>query len=176
VGGGEEEGGVVDKDEFIKHYLRPKITIWFDEGQFVCGNDVILREREAVLEEVGNYFCPWYYDVETGKELSAPFEDILDNLRARLTTVKDVRKNQFPSKGVIIGQYIQDFKGRTEESLCAFPVATDDKSGKTLVLDGNKTLVALYQSWAKDKKVPIVEIYGSNLIRILPDFRVMYRS
>jgi len=75
-----------------------------------------------------------------------------------------------------IAQYIKDFQGRAQKSLYPFPVATDTACKKSLILDGNKTLIALYQSWPKGKRIPLVEIRGQALGRILIDFCIVHRS
>ena len=177
MGRGEEESGIkiMNKEDFIRLYLRPKVTIWFCEPIFKYDIGIIVRERGVTLDEVGSYYCPWYYNVGTRQELNARFEDILGDSQARAVMVRDV-ESKIESKSHQIQQYIKDFQGKTEKSLYPFPIATDITFNKSLVLDGNKTLVALYQSWGKDKVIPVAEIYGSNLISILPDFCVVYRS
>lgn len=166
------------KEDFIRCFLRPKITLCFSEAEFRENNRIVIRECKVTLEEAGNYFCPWYYDVETNREYNKGIIEVLKEPQARAATIKEVgNKVQFRSQEEKIRRYKEEWVGKTEECLCPFPIATDTTASKTLVLDGNKTLVALYQSWNREKKIPVIEVYGPNLIVILPaDFCIVYRS
>ena len=167
----------MNKKDFIKLFCQT-ITVMGNLGQFWKDDKLIIKERQVTLEKVGNYYCPWYYNSETGQGyVKTPFEEILGYSPARAVVVKDVeRKIRFPSKRTKIKQYIQDFQGKTEKSLRPFPVVTDRMFNKSLVLDGNHTLVALYQSWDRGKQIPVAEVCGGDLIRIFPDFCIVYRS
>ena len=170
MGGSKTERNI--KEDFLR-LLSGKITVWFNMEQFIHDNSVVVREGEVTLEQVGNYYCPWYYNAETEEEISNKgIEETLSNPQARAVAIKDVM-TKCPSKAA---QMEGLKKSLTEKSLDPFPIATDIKFNKSLGLDGNKTLVALYQSWAKNKKVRVTEIYGENLIRILPDFCILYKG
>jgi len=167
---------MTDKETFLDRFGQ-RVTVWFNVGQFLYDDSVVLREREVTLGEVGGYFCPWHYKTDTMQEYDVPFEEILQTPMARAIIVQDVEtKIALPSKSDLIRQYIKDFKVKTEKDLSPFPVASDTTFKKSLILDGNKTLVALYRSWRRDRKILIAEIAGGCLIRILPNFCVLYRS
>jgi hypothetical protein len=168
------------KEDFWKKYFESRVTVIIniDKQQFVNDDNIIISEREVKLEQIGNYYCPWHYNIETLKTYEGKgFKEILGDPRARVVTIKDVgQKVKFGSKSKEIEKYIKDFERKTEQSLCPFPIATDTAVNKSLVLDGNKTLVALYQSWDKDKKIPIAEILGEQLFKIFPEFCIVYRG
>jgi len=167
---------MTNKEDFLRQFGQ-RVTVCFNVEQFIQDNTVIWREREVTLEEVGGYFCPWHYRTDTLQEYDVSFEEVLQNPIAKAVTIQAVETRiKLPSKSGLIRQYIDDFKGKPEKPLSPFPVANDTTFKKRLVLDGNKTLVALYQSWGRDRKIPIAEIVGEYLIRVLPDFCILYRS
>ena len=166
----------MNKEDFIKSYLIPKITVSFDKRCFESDKGIIIEECDVHLEMVGNYFCPWYYDIGTNNEITEPFEKTIDNQHARAIRIRDIENTiKLPNKIAQIQQYISDFSTKSGKSLCPFPVANDTWSGESLILDGNKTLAALYLSWDKYKKVPLVRITGERLDNILIDFKVVNR-
>jgi hypothetical protein len=167
----------MNKKDFLKIYRRPKITVWFDDARFLSDNSVLLKEEEIALGEVGDYYCPWYYDANNKQEINTGIEETLNNSCARSVTIKEVEtKIKFPSKCEVIKKYIEDLKMSDNKELFLFPIATDVTASKSLVLDGNKTLIALYRSCDKNRKIRIVEIYGECLSGILVDFCIVYRS
>jgi hypothetical protein len=165
----------VDKEEFIKLYLLPKVTMPFDKAAFLYDTNIILREGEVKLEDIGNYYCPWYYNVISGAEIHKGIKAILGDPNARAVIIKDV-ESRIKSRRNEIEEYSRRLQGKTKNELDPFPVATDAKLQKSLVLDGNRTLVALYKSGDRGRQIPVVEIYGSDLARIIQDFGVMSRD
>ena len=169
--------GVISKENFLNRYFN-RVTICLNKWEFTCNESIILREGKVRLEQVGDYYCPWHYNAKIGNTYEGKgFEDILGDYYARVVKIKEVEsKISFSSKRNQIEKYINEFKCRGKESVCPVPIATDTKLDKTLVLDSNKTLVALYQSWERDIEIPIIEICGEFMIKVFPDFCIVCRS
>jgi len=167
----------MNKEQFLQLFGEI-IFMMGNIDKFQKDDKLIFERRQITLEDLGHYYCPWYYDYDNMRGyVHVPFEAIKDFSSATAVKMKDVESNiRFPSKESKINQYIKDFQGKTEESLRPFPIATDVKFNKSLILDGNHTLVALYKTWDKSITIPIVEIRGDGLAQIFLDFDIVYKS
>lgn len=151
----------------------PNITLCKDEATLRRDSDVTVSEAECSLEDAANYYCPWYYDVDTKQELRKGFKELLQDPRARAARIKEV-DSRFKEKWKKIQQLINDFEKGA--SLWPCPVATDIAIGKSLVLDSNHTLVAIYNLWSRDRRLKVIEVRGPSLSRIFCDFDIIGRS
>ena len=90
----------MNKGEFIKLFGEI-ITVMGSLDQFWKDNKLIIKRRQVTLEEVGHYYCPWYYDSDTMRGyVKIPCEEITGYSSVTAVMVKDVESRiKFPSKG-----------------------------------------------------------------------------
>ena len=101
---------------------------------------------------------------------SITIETVRDDPEYRSIRLQDV--SQFREKL----ESIQGGPAVAPSYLWDVPVATDTLLDESLILDSNRTLVRLLrESNDFDFTVPVVEIRGENMGRIVPDFEILAR-
>lgn len=165
----------MNKEEFLKIYRDsncPKILLGaFNEQGFLDREDLELKSGKIKISELGDFYCPWYYI----DDHEADFYKDLEKEKTRAIKVSDKQKINLVSKRQNI---IEQYQKEQIESLGPIPVATDTATGKTLILDSNRTLVSLYRNFLKDgldKDILIIEIRGANLEDVVGDFKIVNR-
>ena len=119
------------------------------------------------MNEVALFYAPWH---QKEGELNATIEEVIEDQGYRSIQLCDVRNYPLKLKEAI--ESIQVLPS----SFIPFPVATDSTIGKTLVLDGNRTLVRMLQDQEKWKgDVEVIEVIGEGLERLIPDFAILKR-
>ena len=123
--------------------------------------------------------CPWY---QLNKKEVVNYEIARENSRARAMQVSDQKVISLnkEEKLEMIKKYQQKYRDKKEiEFLLPIILATDITTGRTLVLDGNKTIIALYRNYqedsSQDKLIPIIHIIGKFLEDIFQDFEIVNR-
>ncbi len=151
----------MDMEAFYRH-IRPRIIIdSFDDRAF-RRVPLQFRERSVNTGDMRDWYTPWYYRRE--EEVSLNEATINDQ------SVHAMRLSEVP-------RLSRDL-GRNRDIACRpvpfwpVPVATDTETGRTLVLDGNRTLAAmLIRRMHQD--VPVVEILGRRLASIIGSFAIV---
>jgi len=104
------------------------------------------------------------------------FEDALCDIRVRGIRISDSDKIDLDSQRKKI---IEEYQRKTYKNLEKVPVATDLATKRTLILDSNKTCVALYRNYfqnpEKNIKIPLIEIRGEELESVIGDFIIINR-
>lgn len=158
------------KEDFLEIYRNPRITLGaFDDNKFL-DSDVVIELKRTKISDFKDYYCPWYS--KNDKEVS--YKEACEDNNARALTFKDEYKiNLDVNRKEIIAN--RDLP----EKLEPIPIALDINSGKRLVLDSNKTCVALfrkYQEEHKDIYLDVVEISLPDMGLIIGDFNIVNRD
>lgn len=162
-----------DKKLFLGHFRSinsMKITTSFKEKYFLDNDNIRIVYGEKLLREFLEYYTPWH---QKGGRINGAIEEVLDDPSYRTIKIKEAmnyleKKDEIESK---LPQLMSQIS-----KLCPIPIATDSKMNKTLVLDGNKTIISLTRNQAFLKeKVIVVEIYGEGLEYLVVDFEVLSR-
>ena len=118
----------MDKREFLKQYRQQPKKIFlaaFNDDLFLCRNDIQIIEREVKVDELENYYCPWYY-LDT---IIKSFEDALCDIRVRGIHVSDSDKIDLDSQRKKI---IEEYQKKDFKNLEKVPVATHLGTNRTL--------------------------------------------
>ncbi|MBI4337319.1 MAG: hypothetical protein HY683_05775 [Chloroflexi bacterium] len=158
----------MDKIEFIRTYVQeqpPRITVSVDWCGFLSDQNISLRETTLPLAKTATLYAPWYHK---GGVFESRIEAVLCDPAYSPVRLGEV--SQYPHR---LKQVTERVHCRPSE-LIPFPVATDIGVGKTLVLDGNNTLVFMLQhpAWMNER-IRLVEIRGASLERWFIDFQVI---
>lgn len=161
----------MEKPEFIKKYRQPRILLGaFNDNVFLCRGDIELVEKNISVSELNNFYCPWYY--LDGQEKS--FDEGLCNITIKAMKVEAselIDTNQ--ERRNLIEKY-----QREKQKLDFIPIATDTETNRTLILDSNKTCIALYRNYLEneiDFDVSVIEIKGVQLQSVIGDFLIINR-
>ena len=160
---------MITKSEFITLY-RPRIQMIFNNDDFFQNQSIVIAEKTKTLTEFLNFFVPKYK--KNGVFDVRGFEDQILDPNTKTLRLSDVYGE--PDKWGLAQTSELPMIG----SLNPIPVATDLKSGKTLILDSNHTLAnILNQSEQIDRRTQlrVVEITGRDLAAVIQDFHILNR-
>lgn len=164
----------MNKNKFIKDYLRPKITLnAFKELNFLNNSNIKVIKKIVSTTTIGNYYTPWYY---YGEEEIKDFNIVLLNKKARSIKISEVNKRSADSDR---NKNIKEYELLVPNQIYfnPFPIATNIDNKKTLILDGNKTLTALFNN-RKPIEITLIEILGetNEIEQMVQDFEIINRS
>ena len=160
----------MNRIEFVAYYLRSaplKICVHFDVPAFLADDGILIARHATPFQELLRYNTPWH---QKGGAICGRIETVRDDPEYRSIRLQDV--SQFREKL----ESIQGGPAVAPSYLWDVPVATDTLLDESLILDSNRTLVRLLrESNDFDFTVPVVEIRGENMGRIVPDFEILAR-
>ena len=150
---------------FLLRYRRRIALATFHNNVFLSRGDVKIIRRQVRSADIGTWYCPWYYYQQ--QEIN--FDTALNTPDARAMTVAEVPGLANQERQKKIAQFTA-----TPHSMDIFPIATDAACNKTLILDGNHTLCALFAAGSQEN-ITVDEIVGSNLENVVGDFQIVNR-
>lgn len=162
----------MNKSEFISLYRKPKITVWFEDRLFLDDDSTQVNQEEIEVEEMLDYFVPKY--VKNGELDTRGIDEQIRDAGCLPITVREASYN--PAKWGLSpdGRVILELL-----MLSPIPIATDNESGKSLLLDSNHFIVNLVDRTSKDElmsyKIHVVRITGNELGTLIPDFKILNR-
>lgn len=153
----------MNKEEFLRD-IRPRIIIdsFNDEG--FRRADLQFRERVVNVQDMDGWYTPWYYHGDAEVTLSP--ETAAD------PTVRAMCLSEVAAKSKQAGRN-QDMATRSIPAvLSVVPIATDTNTGRTLILEGNRTLAAMFAR-RQFRKIQVLEVLGSNLEQVIGSFAIV---
>lgn len=153
----------MDLATFYRDFRQRIIIDSFGDWEFQKAS-LLFVERTVNIYRVRDWYAPWYY--------RGPEEVTLDALVARDTTVYAMRLFEVPYYSKDEARNRDIAERPIPESFMPFPVATDLDTGRTLVLDGSRTLVAMLVRGI-NREIPIVEVLGRWMAGIIGSFAVV---
>lgn len=163
---------MMDKNEFSVLYLTPptKIRVSFDVCLFLQDQSVGIIEETIRLADLLDYYVPSFekngiYDT---RDIADKINDLSTTPLTMSFVVNDPAKWGLGSTGQLTSDV---------DRLDLVPIASDTKSGRTLILDSNHTLVNLIHGLntnvLEQKTLSVVRIIGADLQYILDDFKII---
>lgn len=163
----------MSKDEFLRKYRRPQITIWFNDNVFLSDVQIDIQEAQYKISSLGEFYCPWHYDSNNcliGSIEQAVGDPAVKSMRIKMSELINLDEERLK----VIDLFIKNFPGLNDP----IPLATDLNTKKTLILDANKRCVALYRNYLKseiDNNLEFIEITGTGLEKLIEDFKIINR-
>jgi len=163
-----------NKKAFLENYILSspqKITTYFDyENHFINNNDIEIVTKEIAIGEFCEFYTPWH---QKNGIMNGKIEEVLRDLEYKTIKVKDALN--YEDKKIEVEMKQQSLIS-TLCDLHPIPIATDIGIDKTLVLDGNKTIIALTRNKENcKKKIEVIEIQGTELNNLIIDFNIIAR-
>lgn len=165
----------MDKQQFLDSYVnRPnKIRMIFNRDSFLQNSTIQIRQDRVGLSDVLDYYVPKFkvggrFD---GRGIGAQIDD-----RATLPlTMREAALD--PAEW---GLSKDDGPLQPDIGLLEpVPIATDLKSGQTLMLDSNHTIANILhergRSLDKHTTLQVVRLVGSDLEDVVADFKIINR-
>lgn len=153
----------MNKQRFLRD-IRPRIIIDSFSDERFRQADLRFQERAVNIRDMRDWYTPWYY---RGDE-----EVKLDPVTAADPTVRAMRLSEVAVKSKHPGRN-QDILTRSIPSaLSVVPIATDTRTGRTLILEGNRTLAAMFARQLY-QDVKVVEVLGQNMERVIGSFAIV---
>lgn len=152
------------KAEFVAKY-RNIITVYFSFEELINNPDITIKESDRHLSEFLEFYSPRY--TKNGRWDDRHISQIAQDKTSTITQLKDI----VPSPA---NWGFQTFENARElaESLWPVPLATQELSGKTLILDSNHTICTLLKA-GLNVRVPCVQLSGANISELGIDLRLM---
>jgi hypothetical protein len=161
----------MNKSDFLSMYRDPhnlKITIWFNDQNFLNDNNVTISQETINSENIRMYYV--LRSKKDGVLDSRGIEERVLDASSTLIVVNEAASDPSSWDLGLEGRILPD-----SNSLTPIPVATDLSSNKSLLLDSNHCATNLINTSDGSIDIPIIRLSGANLENIIEDFRILNR-
>lgn len=164
--------------EFLDRFRHRIYLGAFRDDVLRARSDLTIATETSAVGALADLWCPWYWRPGLdGKPMTCFFDEALAESIARSMRVcDDALINLDATRAKLIAELQVSVGSWLPESVL---VARDLRTGKALILDVNKRLIALYRNWIQTgghSSVEVVEIRGRNLENLVGDFLIVNRG
>lgn len=163
----------MEKSQFLNQFVfnPKKITMLFNVNAFIADQALKITTERISTTELLDYYVPKYE--KNGKRDARNIEQQITDPYVSPLTVRQVKN--YPARWDLD---IDITRLPAAKLLEPVPVATDLKSGKTLLLDSSHTITNMIMEHKLNQhsKIDIVRISGSRLDNIVSDFAILNRT
>jgi hypothetical protein len=172
---------MASRNDLLNTLCDRRITLGaFNRLKFLHRHDLEIREVQLTVPTLGECFCPWYY-VNQGKPEEVDYGTAEWSIAARAMKVNQPGIIDLKSdRRRRIETYRKELKTRVAPEQPIL-LAIDTRTGKCLILDGNKTSCAIYRNFLDDeaqygRPVLAIQAAGPYLENIVGDFCIVNRE
>jgi len=156
---------------FIEHYGARVTLAAFNEASFSARSDLDILQDSKPISSFSDMFTPWYRT----RDHLIEFQNALHGGDSKAIKVSEA---EYIDKNDERRRTIEKYRGNATNKKPIL-IFTSMDTNKSLIVDGNKTAVAMYRNYLKnqiDQCICVVEVKGISIEAFLGDFYIVNRE